>query len=465
MAQRRRSTISSEYLVWQFAPLTVRHCHTARHLVLAESTMNDWLSTKKRGRDDEQIEQDRRNAVQARRKKKTVLPAVEKPARPSIPTRKDRSRDNDSLDGFIVNTDEDENEKNVDNDSSSDEDIDTFLKLHNKYASRPVSKPASIRRPITTKPRPAKVSMLELDDSDDSGLSGSIFSKKASSGHGRSKIKCVESLGNNRILSNSLTNSDRGEKQTKASAGFAKDTAASRASYSTDVSFVGSSKAGRNTHVSSNSTPDDDGCCLIDSPTPDKRRSRTARKKDLGRKYNQIDVPSDEDEALALALAISESSTKSEIGRTIDRNETNIDRSETEVVDLLQVSSHDEDEQEEYMDPSAKEATIVLEKANALSAQILRTLQEWSKTTDTTPTIGMLEHDGAISLSSTRECHDTHDHKWISRETMEKIVPNVVLAEYQLIGVNWMALLDGLKCEVQGLKKQANVNGILADGK
>ena len=33
---------------------------------------------------------------------------------------------------------------------------------------------------------------------------------------------------------------------------------------------------------------------------------------------------------------------------------------------------------------------------------------------------------------------------------------------YQLIGVNWLALLHGMKCNIEG-KRNTNVNGVLAD--
>ena len=53
---------------------------------------------------------------------------------------------------------------------------------------------------------------------------------------------------------------------------------------------------------------------------------------------------------------------------------------------------------------------------------------------------------------------------WISDETMKEILPNVKLAEYQLLGVNWMALLNRTKFgKAKSGKKGNNVNGILAD--
>jgi len=45
---------------------------------------------------------------------------------------------------------------------------------------------------------------------------------------------------------------------------------------------------------------------------------------------------------------------------------------------------------------------------------------------------------------------------------MKKAIPNVTLSGYQLIGVNWIALLNGMTCQV-GTKGIKNVNGVLAD--
>ena len=111
-------------------------------------------------------------------------------------------------------------------------------------------------------------------------------------------------------------------------------------------------------------------------------------------------------------------------------------------------------------DDDARAASSILDTANALSAQVLNTLAGWSKGA----TDGMIV-DGALALSTVGggDAVDT-DHTWISEETMKAILPDVTLSEYQLIGINWLALLHSMKCEVEGTKKYTNVNGILADG-
>jgi len=68
------------------------------------------------------------------------------------------------------------------------------------------------------------------------------------------------------------------------------------------------------------------------------------------------------------------------------------------------------------------------------------------------------------------------DDNWISQEAMQKICPQIILKDYQLIGVNWMALLNRLTFgldtkertsnETKKKKKGGtgrNVNGVLAD--
>ena len=154
----------------------------------------------------------------------------------------------------------------------------------------------------------------------------------------------------------------------------------------------------------------------------------------------------------------------------------------------LQDSSGDENEEgmgadfvdsEEYNE-DAVAAKSILATTNELSLLILRTMASWTHSA----VDGMIM-DGALALSTIAQSDDRPldgrkdpfnenssssekkaDHTWISNDDMLQILPNVRLSEYQLIGVNWLALLHGLRCEVEGgkTKNYANVNGILADG-
>ena len=129
-------------------------------------------------------------------------------------------------------------------------------------------------------------------------------------------------------------------------------------------------------------------------------------------------------------------------------------------------------EEEEELDEDAKEARSVLQTAQRLSGQILQTLKSWGASS------GMIVHDGAIAFTGNDKGDDsadttdasavatTDDQKmsstWISEETMKKVVPTVKLAPYQLIGVNWLAMLHKLTVDVNGTP--TSVNGVLADG-
>lgn len=58
----------------------------------------------------------------------------------------------------------------------------------------------------------------------------------------------------------------------------------------------------------------------------------------------------------------------------------------------------------------------------------------------------------------------SNDPLWITDATMKRIMPDVKLAEYQLLGVNWMALLNRTKFGLKGKSGEGlTVNGILAD--
>lgn len=98
----------------------------------------------------------------------------------------------------------------------------------------------------------------------------------------------------------------------------------------------------------------------------------------------------------------------------------------------------------------------MLSAANHLSAQVLQTMKDW--TGDATKGIIV---DGALALH-TIDSKST-PHSWISQEEMRELLPQVRLADYQLIGVNWLVLLHGMKVTLQGSKEKTNVNGVLAD--
>lgn len=245
------------------------------------------------------------------------------------------------------------------------------------------------------------------------------------------------------------------------------------------------------------------------------------------------DYCEDENEATALAWALSESAALASSGGSLSHDDgksrvkimpkntagtaKNI-KNPSKVIykddiedEVVQLHSDDEGDNDSYIDDDAEAASSILQTANALSKQVLQNMIHWtvqhcSEATESTRTnadgknsnsvkipMGMIV-DGAVALSSVSAVNFNQnsstssntdaldiDHKqstWISKELMQQILPNVKLAEYQLIGVNWMALLHNMKCEivdgssskkkkkrneVSKAVKTTNVNGILAD--
>lgn len=138
--------------------------------------------------------------------------------------------------------------------------------------------------------------------------------------------------------------------------------------------------------------------------------------------------------------------------------------------DEISVASHTSNDEEQ------KTAAQVLNEANALSAKIFNIVGGWCGTEEVSSK-GLILGEGALSVGGGGDGNRNIntltqvDNGWISRETMKNILPKVELAEYQLLGVNWMALLNRLtfmkggKMGTKGKKhgSKMNVNGILAE--
>ena len=131
----------------------------------------------------------------------------------------------------------------------------------------------------------------------------------------------------------------------------------------------------------------------------------------------------------------------------------------------ISVASNNSDDEEQ------KTAAQVLNEANALSAKIVKIVGQWCGEQDVSSK-GLILGDGALAFGGggSNAQFTQMDNEWISKETMKKIMPTVELAEYQLLGVNWMALLNrltfmkGKRSGKKGNKDgKMNVNGILAD--
>ncbi len=159
------------------------------------------------------------------------------------------------------------------------------------------------------------------------------------------------------------------------------------------------------------------------------------------------------------------------------KKKANEGESEIEIEMILDDSSDDEDadQGDEYYDQEKETASNVLKSAEQLSGHVIRAMSGWFGNKEGGGAIQGIIVDGALSFGNIDESKsgkdkespsngkgDNDTHTWISQAVMAKAIPNVKLSQYQLIGVNWMALLNGMTCEV-GTKGTKNVNGVLAD--
>ena len=196
-------------------------------------------------------------------------------------------------------------------------------------------------------------------------------------------------------------------------------------------------------------------------PPPPPLNPPTARSQGNKSRGLELDLDDEDEEPLATEELLNESSSSS-----CDEDDDDDDDA---------VDSHEQ-----------KVAMSVLETAASLSAQVLATMNQWataSTTTNTTntnhplrdleresdPSHGLIVN-GALALGSISTATLPSNSQWISEDTMQQACPGVTLSKYQLIGVNWLALLHGMKCTLhqqhqqQGHgKEDTPVNGVLAD--
>ena len=186
---------------------------------------------------------------------------------------------------------------------------------------------------------------------------------------------------------------------------------------------------------------------------------------------NVDDAGFDEDLKVAMKLSL-EAKRKTDEKKKKKGNE-----GENEIEMILDDSSDDEDadQGDEYYDQEKETASNVLKSAEKLSGHVIRAMSGWFGNKEGGGSIQGIIVDGALSFGNIDESKSGNDkespsngkgdndtHTWISQAIMAKAIPNVKLSQYQLVGVNWMALLNGMTCEV-GTKGTKNVNGVLAD--
>jgi len=205
-----------------------------------------------------------------------------------------------------------------------------------------------------------------------------------------------------------------------------------------------------------------------------------------------VELSPNSDDGLA---SISEKREGNVIDLADDNSDSELDDEDIEEVDEF-----------EYADDAEREAGKILNVAIELSKEVIRAMSKWSSSSkksaggsnadgeeeEIKAPKGMIV-DGALamatlsppdttgaSLSDTQQSQgepmdassslaapsgdnsiQTPKHEWISNEKMQEICPGLKLADYQLIGVNWLALLHGMQVRVSdGIM---NVNGVLCD--
>lgn len=178
-----------------------------------------------------------------------------------------------------------------------------------------------------------------------------------------------------------------------------------------------------------------------------------------------------DDEAMRVAKKLSLKTLKRKTKREapVNLKRDNESGAEGHTVELLESSDDDDDVPEvEYVSNEQRAATEILKTAEQLSAQVFAAMKSWTNEKNSSDSDTVLQgiiSDGAVSLGNINAAAISRDHRWVTSEAMIAICPNVKLSEYQLVGVNWMALLDGMTCDVgvKGDTTQTRVNGVLAD--
>jgi hypothetical protein len=484
------------------------------------STKNGWLAAKKRGRDDEQIERDRKLALLQRQQKKqkgsaaiALKAAVAGKKKPSKKNSRGRASFDtlDSMADFVIDDNSvisDEEDASFDDEESLvDDDISSSSSSEDKNKTK---------KSVTTKERIAsardEILSLSSDDSDvggDYSKISSFFSKslkkytnkpaslmqkppRVASGAVSSKVKTkpnhsrkertAKILGSNHVISLDNSDSDVDDSKMPArnpsiatSSKFSEDFGKEKDSHSDCGSLMSSSEL-FNVDGTGSSSP---------LPKPSKKPKPYLKEKLLDLEDTPL-VPA----AIRKKMKKYQPPTSKTLKKVKKEIDTFVEPTNAPID--LQDSSEDENEEEamgadfvdtEEYNEDAVAAQSILATTNELSLLILRTMASWThRAVD-----GMIV-DGALALSSITKGDDSEqndvsegmkqrsenpltsnqkaDHTWISNDTMVQILPNVKLSEYQLIGINWLALLHGMRCEVVGgsKKEYTNVNGILADG-
>ena len=483
------------------------------------SSIDGWLTTKRRGRDDERIEHDAKTAIEAKKKRnqrgRTRAKTKPAPRAKTLKTKPKKSYESDEDDSFIasdeslqfieseeeeedVNLESDEDEEDLDLPDDEDDDTSDSIvesdsspeKEPRKRAKKTVRKIQSRARAVNRVRAGAK-ERIELDSSSDED---DIFEVSET----RKPIKPAKLKNTKRNInvSMNLSSSDdeSDEPQSKSLARAKPQASGVKSKYfgkkeedgDLDMSSpkITHTKKKANKRKPCFSDSDDDGFSSTKKFNPVKSSS-----------YSGVAGLSDTDdedlhEAVALSKAIELSRQEEEKRQKKAMEQSTL---KSQVIYKDDPETDDEEDEEDaveemdyYVDEKELEASSVLDAANNLSARIISAMGNWFEDGSGSANSGLIV-DGAIALSSLKKKEEKYsrseekkedsnecsgeDNKWITSQEMERVCPQLILKDYQLIGVNWMALLNRSTFEMKsdsdnGKKKKRKgsaVNGVLAD--
>jgi hypothetical protein len=449
-----------------------------------------WLAVKKRGQDDDLIEEDARAALAARRAKRSKKKDSAGPNKKAVRGKKHRpiNEDDDDDDSFVVDDDED-----IEIESYASSSEDELVVLPEKKKSVPAPAHGNERKVI-------RVESMSSSSDDEAGTFLPSYKPRISRPPPKPVAKGRIASGARKGSSKQLKPAFRnGKSDARPHNQTPKPVKPARCPLEADILSiddtpkVSAKENGSTTHMDDDSPfpplaarkrpPGKIHRTLYDSSDDEFPETKVAAPVKLEPAHKPLalssdDYVEDDDEQLAIMLATEES--LKDLSPPHRQHPANANDSDHSVASSAGDEEGDEPE-DEYIGVEARAARSVLAVANELSTKVLRKMMSWSSqhSDSSSPTqipVGMIV-DGALALTSgignsstpakgksNSKSADTDDsHHWISHDQMKEICPNFTLAEYQLIGVNWLALLHGMKVRMSGRKSFTTVNGILAD--
>jgi hypothetical protein len=418
--------------------------------------MSEWWTTKKRGRDDAQIQRDSELARAARRQKNQQIhrkPAVPKKAKiyqrlsvhklDSLAKKQDMEDD----DNWIVKSDEEEEEISWNGDdkdeeelleesdhSSSSENGTSVPSRHRPKKPSQVHKKKKFKEIARKRQNKLKVSSETIessssdgDDDDDLLASTWTLSKHDNPKPPTKILEIDDDDDNSSYESQAILFDDSHAFQTKekdaiSNGGGIKDDKNQQGNDSDDLTDTPREKA------AIRKKPKKFKQATAASTFHQKHSAKQTPSSVLFQLDDDSDMDSVEKANLEWALKQSVQTQTKNFSKKVSTSDAAEDIPDSDRDDDDD-DDDQEDEQDEYVDENARAASNILDTANQLSAQVLQTMAQWSNSAVS----GMIV-DGALALTQLHSGHDirTTDHTWISQNHMQEILPEVVLAEVSM---------------------------------